>query len=242
MECLNPRTTRKVTWALASARAISARFVAVNAEPINQRMQASTLTLGELLYTDTAITCVPEKDWLALVRAIAAGEEAALRVLFEKAYPIVFTYLMRLTDDRGVTESLILEVFQDVWCEAPVFSGANGPVLGWIMRQARSSALAHARRPDSSRDGSDRSGARLIIDSMQPAADSLRIPGDLRLQEALEALTAPEREAIEAAFLNGLSYAEVAAQQQESIGTVKSRIRSGLSKLRRALQEQGAES
>jgi RNA polymerase sigma-70 factor (ECF subfamily) len=205
-------------------------------------MDASTLTLGELLYTDPATTCVPEKDWLALVRAIAAGEETALRVLFEKTYPIVFTYLMRLTDDRGMTENLILEVFQDVWCEAPVFDSANGPVLGWIMRQARSSALARARSAEPTQRGSDRIVASWMSDPIQPEAGSRRLPDDLRLQVALEALTVPEREAIEAAFLNGLSYAEVAAQRRESIGTIKNQIRSGLLKLRRVLQERGRES
>lgn len=127
---------------------VQCTILVVNAASINQNMNAGALTLGELLYADPATACVPEKDWLALVRAIAAGEETALRVLFEKAYPIVFTYLMRLTDDRSVTESLILEVFQDVWCEAPVFDSANGPVLGWIMRQARSSALVRAGRAE----------------------------------------------------------------------------------------------
>lgn len=221
---------------------LSARFPFVNAASTNQNLDASTLTLGELLYPDPATACVREKDWLALVRAIAAGEETALRVLFEKTYPIVFTYLMRLTDDRGMTENLILEVFQDVWCEAPVFDSANGPVLGWIMRQARSSALARVQNSGPAQRAPDRIGAILMNAPIEPGAGSHRIPDDLRLQAALQALTVPEREAIEAAFLNGLSYAEVATQRSESVGTIKNQIRSGLSKLRRALQERGGES
>lgn len=205
-------------------------------------MGAGTLTLGELLYADPTTSCIPEKDWLALVRAIGAGDEAALRVLFEKTYPILFTYLMRLTDDRGMTESLILEVFQDVWCEAPVFDSANGPVLGWIMRQARSSALARARNPGPTQRGSDRIGASSMNDPIQPDAGRGPVPDDLRLRAALAALTGPEREAIEAALLNGLSYAEVAVQRSESVGTIRNQIRSGLSKLRQALQERGGES
>jgi RNA polymerase sigma-70 factor (ECF subfamily) len=203
---------------------------------------AGTLTLGELLYADLAITCVPEKDWLALVRAIAAGDESALRVLFEKTYPFVFTYLMRLTGDRRRTEDLILDVFQDVWCEAPVFDGASGPVLGWIMRQARSGALTQAARGETLRRSSDGVVAGLLNDSAHAHAGDHRTQADLRLQVALETLAPQERQAIEAAFLHGLSYPEVAAQCGGSTGTIKRLIHSGLSKLRDALQEQGDES
>jgi RNA polymerase sigma-70 factor, ECF subfamily len=111
----------------------------VNAASSNQ----NTLTLGELLYADPSIARVSEKDWRALVRAIAAGDEAAMRILYEKTYAVVFTYLIRLTGDRELTDELLLDVYQDVWCEAPLFSGTDGPVLGWIMRQARAAALNH---------------------------------------------------------------------------------------------------
>lgn len=196
----------------------------MNAAPKNHTTGASSLTLGELLYADPSIARVTEKDWLALVHAIAAGEESALRVLYEMSYPVVSTYLIRLTGDRELTEELILDVYQDLWCEAPVFDSANGPVLGWIMRQARTTALAR-RAADFDGERSDASN-RMTTDNH-------------RLQLALETLTVQEREAIEATFLNCLSYAEVAAQWQEPIGTIKSRVRSGLAKIHQALQPGG---
>ncbi len=109
----------------------------MNAASSNQ----NTLTLGELLYADPSLARVSEKDWLALVHAMAAGDEAALRMLYEKTYSVVFTYLIRLTGDRELTDELILDVYQNLWCEAPLFNGADGPVLGWVMRQARAAAL-----------------------------------------------------------------------------------------------------
>ena len=183
-----------------------------------------SLTLGELLYANPAITRVSEKEWLALIRAIASGDEVALRSLYEKTHPIVFTYVLRLTGDRALTEELVLDVFQMIWCEAPVFGAADGPVLGWIMRQARSHALnhPHAGKP--------------------PGHDAEQIVENLRLQHALDALSLPERKAIEASILNGSSYAELAAQSGEPVGTIKSRIRSGLAKLQQAFQAQGEES
>lgn len=214
----------------------------MNAASANQSTGASTLTLGELLYADPTITYVPEKDWLAIVRAIAAGDETALRVLFDKTYPIVFPYVMRLTGDRRMTDGVILDVFQDVWCEAPLFDDTNGPVLGWIMKQARSSALAHAQGAESRQRSSDRVVASLRNDPIHADKNSHRTADEARLLVALAALSVEEREAIEAALLNGLSYAEAAAQRGKTIGTLKRQVRSGLSKLQRALQEQGDQS
>lgn len=185
----------------------------MNAASSNQNTGASSLTLGELLYADPSIARVSEKDWLGLVRAIAAGDESALRVLYEKTYAVVFTYLIRLTGDRELTDELMLDVYQDIWCEAPVFDDADGPVLGWIMRQARSVALA------------SRGTSNLPDAERRPTAE------DLRLQQALATLSVAEREAIEAIFLKGLSYSEMATQWQEPVGTIKARIRSGLAKL-----------
>jgi RNA polymerase sigma-70 factor (ECF subfamily) len=111
----------------------------VNAASSNQ----NTLTLGELLYADPSLALTSEKEWHALVRAMAAGDESALRILYEKTYPVVFTYLIRLTGNRELIDELVLDVYQDVWCEAPVFNTADGPVLGWIMRKARAIGLRH---------------------------------------------------------------------------------------------------
>lgn len=193
----------------------------MNAATSNQ----DTLTLGELLYADSSVARISEKDWLALVRAIAAGDEAALRVLYEKTYAVVFTYLIRLTGDRELTDELILDVYQDIWCEAPLFNGADGPVLGWIMRRARAAALA----------------GKSNASSDSAVTVSHRIPEDHRLQRALATLNVDEREAIEATFLKGLSYSDMAAQWQEPLGTIKSRIRSGLAKLHQALKDGGDE-
>lgn len=204
--------------------------------PTDQSKGTVPLTLGELLYADPAITRIPEKDWLALVRAMAGGAETALQVLFEKASPIVSTYLMRLTGDRRVTEEIILEVFEDLWCEAPLFNEANGPVLGWIMRQARASALAHAVETESAPRGAGRIVSKLLQSS---EIANVRLYDGRHVEAALATLTVDERGAIEAALLDGLSYAEAAANCGESSATIKHRVRSGLLKLRRSLHEGG---
>jgi RNA polymerase sigma-70 factor (ECF subfamily) len=189
----------------------------------HSEQNAGSLTLGELLYADPSIARVSEKDWIALVQAVGAGDEVALRMLYEKTYAVVYTYLIRLTGDRELTDQLVLDVYQDIWCEAPVFNSGDESVLGWIMRQARATALASQRA----------SSSQVSVTGRRQS------PEDLRLQQALATLTVNEREAIEASMLKGLSYSEMAAQWQEPLGTIKSRIRSGLAKLHQALKVGG---
>jgi RNA polymerase sigma-70 factor, ECF subfamily len=109
---------------------------------VNAASSKNTLRLGDLLYADPSLARVAEKDWLALIRAVAGGDQEALRVLHEKTYPLIFTYLIRLTGNRELTDAVIVDVYQDIWCEAPLFNGSDGPVLGWIMKRARAAALA----------------------------------------------------------------------------------------------------
>jgi RNA polymerase sigma-70 factor (ECF subfamily) len=204
-------------------------------------MDACPRTLGDLLYADPGITCVPEKEWLALVRSIAAGERSALRTLFEKTYPLVFAYLMLCTGDRRTAERLILDVFEVLWCEAPVFDSASAPVLGWVMRQARLSTLAHASGAASVERGSDAIAMSLRNDLGQTATGASERPSDPRLHRALEDLSVAERSSIEAALIHGLSYSEVAEQHRQSVGSIKKAISSGLAKLRHQLQQTGAD-
>ncbi|WP_161812350.1 RNA polymerase sigma factor [Steroidobacter agaridevorans] len=216
-----------------------ARSSIVSVAPTNQTTAGRTPTLGEFLYADPTIADVSEKEWLALVRAISAGDQAALRTLSDKTFPVVFTYLMRLTGNRHLTDTLILDVFQMVWCEAPVFDTSEGPVLGWIMRQARSLALTHAGSGRSARGDSGHDAMDMSADPVPSGDDDFSSRASAPLQRALEALTVEERQAIEATLLNGLSYSEFATQCGQPIGTIKGRIRSGWATLQYALRARG---
>ena len=100
----------------------------------------TTLTLGDLLYADKAKTRASENDWLGLVRSIAAGDQLAMRGLYEHTHRIVFTLIMGLTDNREIAEELTLDVFHGVWRRAPKYDAADGSVVAWIMNQARATA------------------------------------------------------------------------------------------------------
>ncbi len=193
-------------------------------------------TLGEVLYAKSQNILVSEAEWVALVRSIAAGDQRALHALYERAHRAVFTLIMRLTANRETAEEVTLDVFHDIWRRASRYDEADGTVLGWIMNQARSRAIDRLRFEQRKKRVPPETGESLL-------ATDTADPGDLiafkqqgqALRSALAALTPDERDAIEAAYFSELTYAEVAARLNQPLGTIKTRIRSGLHKLRQAL-------
>jgi RNA polymerase sigma-70 factor (ECF subfamily) len=195
----------------------------------------ATTTLGDLLYADQA-TPVSESDWVALVRSIATGDQGSLYALYERTHRLVFTLSVRITKNRETAEELTLDVFHDVWRRAATYDPANGTVLGWIMNQARSRAidrLRHQQRkkrvtqfPEDGAAEANVAGPEHTFELQQQAR---------LLHDALTVLSPDERQAIQTTFFSGLTYAEAAARLNEPLGTVKTRIRSGLQKLRTAL-------
>jgi RNA polymerase sigma-70 factor (ECF subfamily) len=197
-------------------------------------------TLGDLLYADKAKTPVPEKEWVGLVESIAAGDQHALHALYERTHRLVFTLIVRITNSPETAEELTVDVFHDVWRRAATFDAASGTVVGWIMNQARSRAidrLRFERRKKRVSHHPDSPAPATSASDPQEAFD-LRERSRL-LMSALTVLTPNERQAIEIAFFSGLTYAEVAVRLDQPVGTVKTRVRSGLGKLRQALATRG---
>jgi RNA polymerase sigma-70 factor (ECF subfamily) len=191
-------------------------------------------TLGDILYAKSKAP-VPEQDWATLVHSIAAGDQLALHALYEMAHRIVFTLIMRITANRESAEELTIDVFHDIWRRASRYDAANGTVLGWIMNQARSRAIDRLRFESRKK--------RSPGGDMEPLGEVAADPRDqLQLREqseslhaALSVLTPDERQAIEVTFFSGLTHAEAAARLNQPLGTIKTRIRSGLHKLRQKL-------
>lgn len=193
-------------------------------------------TLGDLLYADRSKARIPEQEWVGIVQAIAAGDQSALRALYERSHRIAFTLIMRITNNRQTAEELTLDVFHDVWRRASKYDAANGPVLGWIMNQARSRAIDRLRHEQRRKRVDPHSGDPPSGHQSSDCDEVLdREKQGKRLRSAVAVLTADEREVIEAAYFSDLTYAEVAARLNQPLGTVKTRIRSGLRKLRQVL-------
>lgn len=194
-------------------------------------------TLGDLLYTDKTKTRISEADWVRLVRCVAAGDQGALHALYERTHRIVFTLIMRITGNREIAEEVTLDVFHDLWRRAPKYDdAAGGSVVGWIMNQARSRAIDRIRFEQRKK----RVAPQAVEPTQEPEAHDAgqgldEIEQGRILREALTVLTPDERQVIETAYFCELTYAEVAVRLSQPLGTVKTRIRSGLAKLRQAL-------
>lgn len=193
-------------------------------------------TLGEVLYANQSGELVSERGWVELVQRIATGDQLALHALYDRSHRMVFTLIMRITRKRETAEELTLDVFLEVWRRASRYDPANGTVLGWVMNVARSRSIDRLRfdqrqkRVDPHRGGAD---GKLESSDCQHLLEMKERAHTLRA--ALSVLTPDERQAIETAFFLELTYAEVATQLNQPLGTIKTRIRSGLHKLRHAL-------
>jgi RNA polymerase sigma-70 factor, ECF subfamily len=199
-----------------------------------ERTPDAPATLGDVLYAKPSAP-VPEQDWVTLVHSIAAGDQLALHALYERAHRIVFTLVLRITANRETAEEITIDVFHDIWRRASRYDAANGTVVGWIMNQARSRAIDRLRFESRKKRSQDNDMPPLTEVSADPAdVLQLRQQGEA-LRAALAILTPDERQAIEATFFAGLTHAEAAARLNQPLGTIKTRIRSGLHKLRQTL-------
>ena len=211
---------------------LSCKFSAdesLTTEPTDKR----PATLGDVLYAKSKAP-VPEQDWAKRVQSIAAGDQLALHALYEMAHRLVFTLIMRIVARRETAEELTIDVFHDIWRRASTYDPANGTVLGWIMNQARSRAIDRLRFESRKKrsDGGDILSLEVAAD---PSHEIEQREQRESLRAALAALTPDERQAIEMTFFAELTYAEAAARLNQPLGTVKTRIRSGLHKLRQKL-------
>ena len=194
-------------------------------------------TLGDILYADKSKVRVSEDEWLQLVRAVAGNDQRALHSLYEQTHRIVFTLVVRITANRETAEEVTLDVFYEVWRKASTYDPANGSVVGWIMNQARSRAIDRLRFDQrKKRVNNDPHSLPPTTDIVDPQQVVLFEEQNRLLRKALAVLTPEERNAIETAFFSELTYEETARELNQPIGTVKTRIRSSMGKLREALE------
>jgi RNA polymerase sigma-70 factor (ECF subfamily) len=178
-----------------------------------------------------------------LVAGAAGGDERAMAGLYDRYGQVLYAVAYRIVGERADAEEVVLEAFAQAWRDAPRFEAARGSVAGWLTMIARSRALdlvrARSRRDRiTAAAASARPDAPLAMGEVRPdpsaGMDHSERRREVRL--ALEALSAPQRQAIELAYYEGLSQSEIAERLQEPLGTIKTRIRLGMQKLRDALR------
>ena len=178
-------------------------------------------------------------DEIGRVRRVAAGDEAALAALYDEHARPVYSLILRILGDVGEAEEVLQDVFSQAWQQAKRYDAIRGTVAAWLLNMARTRAIDRLRarraRPDTAAATPEGTLGTLTAPAIDPA-DALAVERDVeQLRKALDALPIVQRRAIELAYFEGLTQSEIAGRLAEPLGTIKTRIRLGLLKLRDAL-------
>jgi len=171
-----------------------------------------------------------------LVRATARGDQSALAQLYDRYRLILFGLVMRILHDRAEAEDVLQEAFLQVWRRANDFDEARGRAFTWLVTIARSRALDRLRAAGS-RGRLAHEAAQLPREDVGDAAtDALRSEEGRAVRQALADLPDEQRRPLLLAYFEGLTQAEIAARLGDPLGTVKTRMRAGMIKLRAILR------
>jgi RNA polymerase sigma-70 factor (ECF subfamily) len=168
-----------------------------------------------------------------LLLLIARGDQDAFARLYDMLSPRVFGLILRVLVDRSQSEEVLQEVFLEVWQSAARFAPNRGQGRSWILTIAHRRAVDRVRSAQASTDRDVRAGFRDLDVAHDGVAEQveLKIAGE-SVAAALSTLPDPQREAITLAYYGGYSQSEIAAMVGAPLGTVKTRMRDGLSRLR----------
>ena len=166
-----------------------------------------------------------------LVSAIRSGNEQAMGELYDLYSGLVYSVALRVLGDRAAAEDVLQEVFMRLWRNPQVFDSSRGSLPAWLAVIARHRAIDSLRKRRPETDWND------VFLSIEPdlSGDAERRRAIEKVHELLKTMPAPQRLALEMAFFEGLTHAEIAEKVGDPLGTVKTRIRTGLLALRQAL-------
>jgi RNA polymerase sigma-70 factor (ECF subfamily) len=180
----------------------------------------------------------------AVVHRLVAGDEQALAALYDSYGNLAYSLALAMVRDPADAEEVVADAFGQVWRSASTFDAARGNVLAWITTIVRTRALDLLRARRRRSRMLDRAAA-VSDDSTSPGLSSGPEPADRGVEQSeaavlvrrsLADLPAPQRVVLELAYFAGLSQSEIAERLAEPLGTVKTRMRAGMEKLRAALR------
>lgn len=172
------------------------------------------------------------------VQAMVGGSHAALAELYDATLGKVYGFALRMTSKPELAEEVVGDVYLQVWRQADRFDAARGSVLAWLMMLTRSRALDALRRvdPAESHPDPDTLIAELAAEGGGPVQGLLDGERAAGLGQALQSLSAVQRQMLALAFFRDLSHQEIADHTGLPLGTIKSHIRRALDKLRPLLE------
>jgi RNA polymerase sigma-70 factor (ECF subfamily) len=172
-----------------------------------------------------------------LIRDVARGDQQALASLYDATGRTIYGLLLRIIADPATAEEVLFDVYSQVWRQAGAYSRERGKPLAWLTTIARSRAIDRLRRGRQ---------AQYLTAPLEEAVSASRgesveegvLAGEVRevVRAALNALAPEQREVIELAYYGGMSHSEIAAARGLPLGTVKTRTRLGMMRLREMLK------
>ncbi|MDX2375978.1 ECF RNA polymerase sigma factor SigK [Microbacterium sp. LRZ72] len=168
-----------------------------------------------------------------LLVQVAAGDQSAFGELYDMLSSRVFGLILRILVDRSQSEEVLQEVFLEVWQSAAKFAPNKGQGRSWVLTMAHRRAVDRVRSAQASTDRDVRAGFRDMDVAHDGVAEQVELKIDgARVTGALKTLPETQREALTLAYFGGYSQSEIAALVGAPLGTVKTRMRDGLSRLR----------
>ncbi len=177
----------------------------------------------------------PDAD--TLMTLVARGNAQAYEALYDAISPQVYGVIRRVLRDPAQSEEVAQDVLVEVWRTAPRFDRSKGTARGWILTMAHRRAVDRVRSEQSSRDREKRVARQETERPFDGVAAEVEHRFETQqVREALSELTPVQREAIELAYYGGNTYREVATLLETPLGTIKTRMRDGLIRLRDAME------
>lgn len=171
----------------------------------------------------------------------AAGDHAGLAELYDATSHLVFGLALRILGDRNEAEDAVVEVYAQVWRHAHTYDPGRGTPCSWLLTLTRSRAIdmLRSRKRERAIDPIE-SASDVQADTPNPEDVTADAERHRFVRRALENLSVEQREAIELAYFSGLSHTEIAMQLGQPLGTIKTRIRLGMMRLRELLEHLSA--
>jgi RNA polymerase sigma-70 factor, ECF subfamily len=172
-------------------------------------------------------------DEMRLVARIRAGDQQALSELYDRYSNVVYGVALRILQDIGAAEDILQDIFLQLWRRPDAFDSSRGSLAAWLAVIARHRSIDRLRRRRPEIDIED----CVIAGGADPRDDTERALVIEKVRVAMNEMSSDQRTAMEMAFFQGLTHTEIAEKTGQPLGTIKTRIRSGLQMLRARFAE-----
>jgi RNA polymerase sigma-70 factor (ECF subfamily) len=190
-----------------------------------------------LVVTMQDVAPTPEREWPDLIAKTARGDQEAFSRLYDQSSPHVYGLILRVVNQPQIAEEVTMDVYVQVWRQAQSYNLNRGTPMGWLVTLARSRAIDRLRsgRLERANVTSVEEVGGLVSDEANPEDQSSERQRAEIVRSTLATLPYEQRESLMLAYFGGYSQSEISEQLGIPLGTVKTRIRMGMIRLRDAL-------